>query len=274
MKKSLIIVAPNGAKKMKSDHPALPMTPEEIAQEVAACAEAGAAMVHLHARDNDGHHSLDIDDNLQVMDAVKARVGSDVVIQVTTEAIGIYTPQQQMALIKAVVPEAASFAIKELIPDQSSEKAAADFFHWVAAEHILPQYILYSGDDVARYLSLKAKGVIPDAPHHLLFVLGRYHVQQQSSVSGLREFLQYQEQLGQTPWACCAFGISEQAILLEAAKQGGDVRIGFENNLFAADGKQLAINNASQVSDLVDVLKADGISPMNVSELRQVYGCS
>jgi uncharacterized protein (DUF849 family) len=50
----ILAVAPNGARKTKADHPALPMTPEEIAMTAAACHEAGAAMIHLHVRDPDG----------------------------------------------------------------------------------------------------------------------------------------------------------------------------------------------------------------------------
>ncbi|MEM7653568.1 MAG: 3-keto-5-aminohexanoate cleavage protein, partial [Pseudomonadota bacterium] len=57
----IIAVAPNGARKVKSDHPAIPLTPAELAREAAACADAGASMVHLHVRDANGGHTLDAD---------------------------------------------------------------------------------------------------------------------------------------------------------------------------------------------------------------------
>lgn len=55
----VIAVAPNGARKTKKDHPALPIEPRELAIEAASCIEKGAAMIHLHVRDASGGHSLD-----------------------------------------------------------------------------------------------------------------------------------------------------------------------------------------------------------------------
>ena len=54
-----IAVAPNGGRRGKKDHPALPIGPEELASTAAACLEAGAAMIHAHVRDRDGGHLLD-----------------------------------------------------------------------------------------------------------------------------------------------------------------------------------------------------------------------
>ena len=54
----MIAVAPNGARKQKTDHPALPISPAELAATAVQCQEAGACMVHLHVRDVQGGHSL------------------------------------------------------------------------------------------------------------------------------------------------------------------------------------------------------------------------
>ena len=56
-----IAVAPNGGRKTKADHPALPLTPAELAATAAECLEAGAAMIHVHVRDANGRHLLDAD---------------------------------------------------------------------------------------------------------------------------------------------------------------------------------------------------------------------
>ncbi|MCQ8200304.1 3-keto-5-aminohexanoate cleavage protein, partial [Vibrio parahaemolyticus] len=88
---------------------------------------AGAAMIHLHARDANGRHSLDLDDNMAIYHAVKEAVGETMMVQLTTEAVGLYSPPQQRALVKAVEPEAASFALRELIPDRASEKEGHAF---------------------------------------------------------------------------------------------------------------------------------------------------
>jgi uncharacterized protein (DUF849 family) len=270
----LIIVAPNGARRGKADHPALPITPEEIADEVARCADAGAAMVHLHARTPTGEHSLEIDDNAAVLDAVRQRVGERIIVQITTEAVGRYAPEQQMRLIRTLQPEAASFALRELIPDEHHASAAAEFFHWCAEARILAQYILYSAEDLQRYLDLRRRGLLPADCHHLLFVLGRYSKDQQSSPDDLAPFTALTDQLKGKRWAVCAFGQREQACLLEAARHGGDVRIGFENNLFSSRG-DLARNNAEQVEDLVQALEKIDCVPMNAAQARacfSVYG--
>ena len=54
----VVMCAPNGARRTKDDHPALPLTPAEIAAEAERCADAGAALLHLHVRDTAGRHSL------------------------------------------------------------------------------------------------------------------------------------------------------------------------------------------------------------------------
>lgn len=267
----LIIVAPNGARRTHQDHPALPVSPEEIADTVAACVDAGAAMVHLHARNAKGEHSLEISDNLAVLEEVRRRVGDRVIVQVTTEAVGRYQPAQQMALIRALEPEAASFALRELIPLPEYESSAADFFHWAAERNILAQYILYSEQDLLYYLDLLERDLLPKQRHHLLFVLGRYAANQQSTPNDLQPFTRLLPRLNGRRWAVCAFGAREQECLLAAAEQGGDLRVGFENNLFACDG-ELAVSNADQVRSLVMALKKSGYIPASVNTLRTDVG--
>ena len=83
----VLAVAPNGARKTKADHPALPIGPEELAETAKACAGAGASMIHLHVRDAEGQHSLDVGRYLAATEAIRAAVGEDLVIQIlNTEA--------------------------------------------------------------------------------------------------------------------------------------------------------------------------------------------
>jgi len=266
----LIIVAPNGARKTKTDHPNLPITPEEMAEEIAACVAAGAAMVHLHARRPNGQHSLEIDDNAAIMKAVKDKLGNKVIVQLTTEAVGLYKPEQQMALIKQLIPEAASFALSELIPDSSFEQQASHFFHWVAEQNIIAQYIVYSPEQLAYYLNLKTRKLLPENKHHLLLVLGRYHAEQESKTDDLTPFLPLVEQLD-VRWAVCAFGYKEQDCLIKAAKLGGDVRIGFENNFYTPSGS-LARSNADQVHLLTEKMNKElEIVAMNADSFRHSF---
>ena len=247
-----IIVAPNGARKTKQDHSSLPMTTEELVAEALACQSAGAAMIHLHARDVNGKHSLEIEDNDPIYHAVKEAVGEKMIVQLTTEAVGQYSPQQQIALIKAVRPEAASFALRELIPNDSSQKEARDFFHWVAEKNILSQMILYDEVDIERYFQYRRSGVLPNHNQHALVVLGRYHKQQQSSPWNLRGLNLERFKQEDIRCAVCAFGAKELDCLTSAMLLGVDVRVGFENNHLDASGR-LANSNATQVQALSDI---------------------
>ena len=248
-----IAIAPNGARKTHADHPALPITPDELAACARQCVDAGAAMLHLHVRRPDGTHSLEPDDYRPAIAAVQQAVGDALVIQITTEAVGIYTPAQQMASVRALQPEAISAALRELVPDAAHEAEAARFFGELAAARTAIQYILYSADDVVRYRDLRARGVLPDTPHWVLFVLGRYSAGQRSEPTDLLPFLQAWSDGGQltanVPWAMCAFGPREAECALTAALLGGHARLGFENNMALPDGST-APNNAALATNL------------------------
>ncbi len=262
-----IIVAPNGARKTKQDHASLPMTTDELITEARACQLAGAAMIHLHARDGHGKHSLDIDDNEPLYHAVKEAVGENMLVQLTTEAVGQYSPQQQIALIKAVQPEAASFALRELFPDKQSEREGSAFFHWVAEQNILSQIILYDETDIERYFYLRKLGALPNFNQHALVVLGRYHKQQQSSPWDLRGLNLERFKQENIRCAVCAFGAKELDCLTSAMLLGLDVRVGFENNHLDASGR-LAKSNAVQVSLLSELSQHLNIPLEDACSLR------
>lgn len=263
-----MIVAPNGARKTKQDHTQLPMTIEEMVAEAKACQTVGATMIHLHARDAQGRHSLEVDDNLEIYHAVKAAVGDSMIVQLTTEAVGMYSPQQQMALIKAVKPEAASFALRELIPDEQSEEQGFAFFDWVAAQGILSQIILYDQADIERYFSFRERGVLPKHNQHALVVLGRYHEAQQSSPWDLRALHLERFIEENVRCAVCAFGAREQDCLTHAMLLGLDVRVGFENNHLSADG-QPANCNAEQVQRLKELCELLGVPLYDAESFRE-----
>ncbi|UDQ87953.1 3-keto-5-aminohexanoate cleavage protein [Xanthobacter autotrophicus] len=241
----VIANAPNGATRTKADHPALPMTAAELARNAAEIVEAGAALIHIHVRDAEGRHLLDADAYREATAAIRREVGDRLVVQATSEAAGRYKAPEQIAVVRALRPEAVSLALREIIPDEAHEAAAADFFASLRRERIMVQIILYSPEEVHRYSALKGRGVLGDGEDFPLFVLGRYTSGQVSTPADLVPFL---AAAGTPPrlWAMCAFGPKENACALTAAGLGGHVRVGFENNLFAPDGT-LADANAAQV---------------------------
>lgn len=100
------MVAPNGARRTKLDHPALPLTSREIADEARACAAAGATAIHLHVRDEHGGHTLDVDRYNDAIAAVRQVTGSDLVIQISTESVGRFSVREQMDCVRALRPPA------------------------------------------------------------------------------------------------------------------------------------------------------------------------
>jgi len=224
-------------------------------------------MIHLHVRDRDGGHTLDADAYRAAIDAVKRQAGERLVVQVTSEAVGMYTPEQQMAMVRAVRPEAVSLAIRELVPEGADEREAAKFFDWLAAEKVLAQFILYSDEDVRRFDDLMARGVVADSQRFVLFVLGRYSAGQQSSPGDLLPFLTATSR--EHTWAVCAFGRREAACMLAAAALGGHGRVGFENNLYLPDGR-VAPDNAALVSAVADGARAMGRPLADATVAREI----
>lgn len=264
--KVMIMVAPNGARRTKDDHPNLPITPDEVIADVLASRENGAYAVHVHARDDALKHTLDATRYGDMLSAVKEVVGDTMVIQMTTEAVGVYSAAEQMDAVKALRPTFASMAISELVPDADHEAAALEFFLWLKENTIVPQFILYVPEDLTLFLDLKARGMIPFENPYLLFVLGRYSVNQQSSPADLDPFL---EIFGTRKWPfmVCAFGAQEAACMRAAMDAGGHARVGFENNLLLPDGT-MADSNADLVKAAVDEVKDAGKQVMNAEEIR------
>ena len=245
----VIAVAPNGARKTKADHPALPMTPGEIADTGRRCADAGASMIHLHVRDDAGEHSLSPDLYREAIAALKDDVGDRLIVQVTSEAVGRYRAEQQMEMVRDLKPQAVSLAIREILPEDADESQVAEFLKWMEGEGIQPQFILYSDEEVRRFETLVERGIVPGKHHFLLFVLGRYSKDLTSSPSDLLPFLE--SYTIDCSWAVCAFGPRESACAIAAIALGGHARVGFENNLWMPDGR-LAEDNASLVRIVAD----------------------
>lgn len=264
----IVAVAPNGAYKTKADHPAVPTTSRELADTAAACLETGAAMIHLHVRDGEGRHSLDPHFYQTAISAIESAVGDRLSIQITSEAAGRYDAPEQIALIRQLKPRAVSLALREFLPDDNVSQAA-DFFSWLSREQVLPQYILYGVKDVDKYQTLRRLGVIPDTPHWVLFVLGRYHREQQSEPGQVLPFLD--AFVADVPWAVCAFGKTELECVAFAAIQGGHVRVGFENNLLLKNG-DVAATNADLVAQVSTVADGLGYKPATADELRAQFG--
>lgn len=264
----ILCVAPNGARRGKADHPHLPITVAEIARDAAATSEAGAAMLHLHVRDRDGRHLLDADAYREAIAAVRREAGDDLLVQITTEAGGRYSPAQQMALVDELGPEALSVAVRELFAESADERAAASFLARQARRGTLVQHILYDVHDIGRFEALAGSGAIPLEGASQILVLGCYAAGQLSAPVELVPMLA--ARLVDTVWMVCAFGLREAAAALTAAAVDGHARVGFENNLHLPDGI-MAPDNSALVVTVASALSATGRQLATPTEARMLF---
>lgn len=244
-----VMVAPNGARRTKADHPALPMTIAETAETAARCAAAGAGAIHAHLRDSRGAHWLDAGAYRELIAEV-ARAAPGLPVQITTEAAGRYSPAEQRALLRQITPEGVSIALAEMLAD-GDRAAARRCYHALAEAGVAVQHILYDADQLGWLAAEQAAGTLPPGRMQMLFVLGRYAAGQPADAAMLDPFLARLAASNlPADWAVCAFGQAETACLVRALGLGGAVRVGFENNLLMADGR-LARDNAERVADIV-----------------------
>ena len=262
----LLMVAPNGARRVYQDHPAIPLTPEELARDAKACLAAGASAMHVHVREADGRHLLDAAAYQDAISAIQEAVGDQLLLQVTSEAGGRYAPAEQRRVIEALQPEYASIAVREWFGDANEVHASGELCRYIAGRGTHIQYIVYSPEDLHFFNQLRQQGTLPNGPALLLFVLGRYVDPPIADPGRLPGFLS--NLVAGDHWAVCAFGPTEGDCLALAAQQGGHARVGFENNLWRADG-QIAANNAELVAETKARIEATGRQIMNATEARQ-----
>jgi uncharacterized protein (DUF849 family) len=268
----LIMVAPNGARRTKVDHPALPMATEELAETAAQCLAAGAGAIHVHVRDAAGGHVLDADRYREVAAAIRESTQGAMTVQVTTEAVGRYSPAEQMDLVQNLSPSCVSIGLREIF--SGGEELPAAFYPWCAKENIAIQHILYDRADLDRFADLRQRGILPEPEPRFLFVLGRYAADQESRPSDIDPFLEglrHHGLEGQAIWSVCAFGRGETAALAAAIAAGGHVRVGFENSLWHADGS-VARTNAERVEAIADIAARAGRPLASPAQTNAILG--
>jgi len=262
----VVAVAPNGGRKTKADHPALPITPEELARTARECLDAGACMIHLHVRDRDGAHALDPEAYRAATSCICKAVGDRLIVQITSEAIGRYTPAEQQAAILATNPEAVSLALREFAPDESGERDFARFLGRLREMRVWPQFILYTPEEARRLAGMHKRGLIPFEAPSALFVLGRFALLRAAAPSDLLPFLAA-DMPRFASWSVCAYGRREAACVTAAALLGGHARVGFENNLVLPSGERAA-SNAEQIAVVAKGLITLGYALESADGLR------
>ena len=263
----VLAVAPNGGRKTKADHPELPLTADELARTAAECLERGASMIHLHVRDAEGRHCLDPEAYRAVIARTCQEVGDRLVLQITSESLGRFSPAEQRASVLRTNPEAVSLALRELAPEPADEKDFGEFLGKLKQMRIWPQIILYTPAEAERLGAMVKQGLIPFDKLAVLYVLGRFALTRTAIARDLLPFLA-PEMPRFASWSVCAFGRREAACVTAAALLGGHARVGFENNLALPNGAR-ADSNAELVGAAARALEAVGLQTQTADGLRE-----
>ena len=251
-----IMVAPNGARKTTQDHPAVPVTDQELLDTAVACFDAGARALHAHIRTNEQVHLLDVERYETLIQSLGERL-PELQVQVTSEAAGIYESDAQIDLLSRLKAPWVSVAIREILRSQEPQTLQPFFQQLLDKSRV--QFILYDADDFQTLTSLVEREIIRSESLEVLYVLGRYSTNQESTPDQLDSFLEFRDRapthVKPVREMICAFGRGQIPCLLRAASEGMDLRIGFENGVWLPDG-EIAENNAALVTALVGLLPA------------------
>lgn len=245
MQKVIITVAPTGAWPTKEHNPNIPLTPKEIAADVYACWKAGAAVAHLHMRDDQGKGTMSKEKFAETVGLIREKC--DIVLNLTTSGDLYATEDTRIAHVVELRPEMASYDAGSmnwmhnslfLNPPAFLEKCGK-----VMAENgVKPEIEAFDASFIYNALYYQRKGIL-QAPLHFQFCMGAA-----GGTAATVENLTYLKSLipqGST-WSAFGIGAGHLPILYATIALGGHVRVGMEDNvLYAKD--RLAKSNVELV---------------------------
>lgn len=236
----IITVAPVGAEVMPEATPHLPVTPQALGAVARACEDAGASIVHVHCRNDDGTNTHDVARFRAAYDAIRA--SSALIVQFSTGgAIGM-TPQERSAPL-ALAPEMATLTCGSVnFGDDIFENSFPIMRGILAAmrEHdVVPELEIFDKGHISNARRLAAEGVLK-LPQHADFVLG-VPGGLEASVENLVDLVRALPE--GCSWSVAGIGRAQLQLAAVAIAMGGHVRVGLEDNLYYTKG-QLATNEA------------------------------
>jgi uncharacterized protein (DUF849 family) len=245
------------------------MTPQEIADDAVRCYKAGAAVVHIHMRDDNGIGRMDLERFRETARLIREQC--DVVINMTTSGDNSASYEQRMIHISELEPEMASFDAGSFnwmpfgIFDNSPE-FLGKLAPLMQKHRVKPEIEIFDSGmlSIANYYT--RKGVL-DVPAHYQFVLGVIG----GCPATVGDLVHLVNKLpdGST-WSAFGVGRDHLKILYATLALGGHVRVGLEDNIYYAEG-DLATNERL-VQRAVRVIKEYQKEPATPDEAREILG--
>jgi 3-keto-5-aminohexanoate cleavage enzyme len=268
MEKLIIAAAICGAEVTKKHNPAIPYTVEEIVREAKSAYDAGASVIHLHVREDDGTPTQSTARFQECMDAIY-KVCPDVIIQPSTGgAVGMSDLERLQSTDVTPTPEFATldcgtlnFGGDEIFVN--TDNTIENFAKIMKERGIKPELEVFDKGMVDIALKMDKKGLLVH-PLHFDFVLG---VQMTATVRDLA-FMVGSIPPGST-WTVAGIGRHEFELAAVGIIMGGHVRVGFEDNLYIEKGV-LAKSNGELVEKVVKIAKIFGREIASPDEAREI----
>ncbi len=275
MRKVIITAALTGGLHTKKANPALPEQPDEIAQAAYECFNAGAAIVHIHARDKNAVPTGDPDVYKDIHRIIREKC--NIIIQDTTGGgqnlnfegrLGCLQAEPEMAslnmgsMLRTIGPQAGTMFVNTR---PEIERIAKELLK----RRIKPEMEVYHHGMLKEVQNLIANKLV-EKPYYVNFVMGMAY---QGAVEGTPENLFTLKQLlpADTIFNVCAIGQAQLPITTLSMLIGGMVRVGMEDNIYYSRGV-LAKSNAQLVERSVRIARELGVEIASPDEAREMLG--
>ena len=272
MDKLIITAAICGAEVTKEQNPAVPYTVEEIVREAKSAVDAGASIVHLHVRHDDGTPTQSRDRFQECEEAILKECPNVILIPSTGGAVGMTPDERLQSTDTTPLPEMATLDcgtcnFGDEIFDNTMPTMRA-FGKRMMERGIKPEYECFEMGHLDTILTMARKGEVPGAPMQFNFVLGVPGCTP-ATVDNLC-WLVKNIPAGST-WTATGIGRHAFTLAAPAIVMGGNVRVGFEDNLYLERGV-LAKSNGELVDKVVRMAKLLGRPVANSDEAREILG--
>ncbi len=266
MEKLIITAAICGAEVTKEHNPNVPYTVEEIGREAESAYKAGASVIHLHVREDDGTPTQDKERFRVCIEEIKKRC-PDVIIQPSTGGAVGMTDEERLQPVE-LLPEMATldcgtlnFGGDEIFVN--TENTIKNFGKVMIEKGVKPEIEVFDKGMVDLAIRYAKQGYILE-PMHFDFVLG---VQMNATVRDLA-FMVDSIPAGST-WTVAGIGRHEIPMATAAIIMGGHARVGFEDNIYLSKGV-LAESNGQLVEKVVRIAKELGREIATPAEAREI----
>ena len=268
MEKLIITAAICGAEVTKEQNPAVPYTIKEMVREAKSAYDAGAAVIHVHVREDDGTPTQSKKRFKEVLDAIYKEIPDVLVIPSTGGAVGMSAEERlqptelfpEMATLDCGTCNFGDDVFENTIPMMQ------EFGKRMLENNIKPEYECFEMGHLDTILRLAQKGQVPGAPMQFNFVLG---VLGCTPATGENLAWLVRNIPEGSTWTATGIGRYQFPLAMAAIPMGGNVRVGFEDNLYLSKGV-LAKSNGELVEKVVRLSRELGREIASPAEARRI----